>query len=147
MKKHGPKASYTAKFRDGSLAVEFKPTAADAIVLTIDSGPATHVFRVRANVEGGSAGIQPPLIATFSEKEEGAKKANTIKLLTEGIPNLKPDEWNRIEIKFLGNKAIVVVNDTSFTVRHDRIAQEKLTSKLELQHGAISLRSFQLSRF
>lgn len=147
MKKHGPKASYTAKFRDGSLAVEFKPTAADAIVLTIDSGPATHVFRVRANVEGGSAGIQPPLIATFSEKEEGAKKANTIKLLTEGIPNLKPDEWNRIEIKFLGNKAIVVVNDTSFTVRHDRIAQEKLTSKLELQHGVISLRSFQLSQF
>jgi hypothetical protein len=147
MKKHGPKAAYTSKFLNGSLAIEFKPTAADAVVLTIDSGPATHVFRVRANVQGAAADVQPPLIATFAQKEEGAKKAKTIVLVTEGIPNLKSDEWICIEVNFLGSKAVVVVNGKTFTVRHDRIAQEKLTSKLELQHGAISLRSFQLSSF
>ena len=147
VKKHGPKASYTAKFRNGTLALEFKPTDADAIVLTIDSAPTTHVFRVRANVEGGKAGIQPGLISTFSEKEDGAKKAKTLPLVTEGIPNLKAGEWNRIEVKFLNDTAIVVVNDKTFTVKHDRIDQDKLTTKAELQSGEISLRSFQLSSF
>lgn len=147
VKKHGPKASFTSSFSNGSLVVEFKPTSADAVVLTIDSAPATHVFRVRANVEGGAKDIQDSLIATFAEKEEGAKKAKSIMLVTEGIPSVKPGQWNRIEVKFLGNKAIVVVNDETFTVRHDRIAQAKLTSKLELQKGAIALRKFHLSGF
>jgi len=53
-KKHGPKASYEAEFTNGKITFLVKPVNADAVVLTIDSAPATHVFRVRTVAEGAA---------------------------------------------------------------------------------------------
>lgn len=140
-KKHGPKLFYQANITNGTFSMELKPTGADAYVITLGDVGLVHVFRVRVNVEGGRDEAQEPYLATYAAKDEGQRKAKQITLLSEGIPDLKANQWNRIRITCLNGKAVVAINDETFTVYHDRIHQVKPIVKAELQHGSVELRN------
>ncbi|MEM6779443.1 MAG: family 16 glycoside hydrolase [Planctomycetota bacterium] len=143
--KHGPKLFYDMAATNGAISIEMKPSQADSFVITLGEEGLTHVLRVRVNVDGHGDDSEPSSIMTFTEKEPGQRKAQTIPLLSEGMTNLRADQWNRIRILCLHRKAVVAINDEVWTVFHDRLDQFKPIAKIELQHGSIALRQVHVS--
>lgn len=144
MKKHGPRAAYATVFTNGTISFDVKCSKCKAFVVGVDSAKPDKAYHIRLKLKGKNNVGQAALINTFEPKKEGDRKAVSIKLLEEGIPELNEGEWNHIEIQFSGDRAISTVNGKSNTVKHERIALPKHVTKIELQSGEFSLRNVRL---
>ncbi|SMP68974.1 protein of unknown function [Neorhodopirellula lusitana] len=145
MKKHGPQVAYATDFTDGTVSFDVKCSKCKAFTVAVDSAKPDKVYHIRLKLKGKNDVGQAALINTFEPKAEGARKAVSISLLEEGIPELNEGEWNHVEIKFDGNQATSTVNGKSNAISHDRIALLKRVIKIELQTGEFSIRNFSLT--
>lgn len=144
MIKHGPRAAYATVFTDGTISFDVKCSKCKAFVVGVESAKPDKAYHIRLKLKGKNHIGQAALINTFEPKKEGDRKAASIKLLEEEIPELNEGEWNHIEIQFVGDRATSTVNGKSNTVEHKRIALPKHVTKIELQSGEFSLRNVRL---
>ncbi len=143
-KNHGPIMIYNVPHTDAIVVVEVKPTDCKTVVFTMDAAEGGHAFRVKLRTQGKSKGGPSSQIVTYAAKKEGAEKAETIVLNSDDTPKLINNEWNRIEISVVGEKATFKLGDKTVQVKHPRIAQEKSIAKIGFAFGSLSLRKFSL---